>query len=64
MRIGDMIVPAFADRDAFEQVVATIERLPQLQKIGFALQFDAELTAHVTRAPVAAHKVLRAQFYR
>ena len=54
MRIGDVIVPALADRDALEQVVAAIERLPQLQQIGFALQLDAELAAHIARAAVAA----------
>ena len=47
MRVGDVIVPPFADRDALEQIVAAIQRLPQLQQIGFALQLDAELTAHI-----------------
>ena len=38
MRVGDVIVPPLADRDALEQIVAAIQRLPQLQQIGVALQ--------------------------
>ena len=64
MRVGDVIVPAFADRDALKQIVATIQSLPQLQQIGFALQLDAELAAHIARSAVAADEILGAEFRR
>ena len=57
--VGHVVVPALADRDALEQIVAVIERLPQLQQVGVALQADAELPAHDARAAVAADQVLR-----
>ena len=63
MRIGNVIVPAFADRDALEQVVAAIQRLPQLQQICFALQLDAELAPHIARSAVAADEILRLQLH-
>ncbi len=64
MRVGNVVVPPLADRNALEQIVAAVQRLPQLQQIGVALQLDAELTAHVAGAAVAADEILRAQFRR
>ena len=59
--VGHVIVPPFADRDALEQIVAAIERLPQLQDVGLALQLDAELPcARALDAAVAADEILRA----
>ena len=53
---------ALADRDAVKQIVAAIQRLAQLQQIGFALQFDAELTAHRAVAAVAADQIIGLEF--
>ena len=36
VRVGDVVVPALADRNALEQIVAAVQSLPQLQQIGFA----------------------------
>ncbi len=47
MRVGDVIVPPLADRDALVKIVATIKRLPQLHDVGVALQIDTELAAHI-----------------
>ena len=64
MRVGDVVVPPLADRNALEQIVAAIQRLAQLQQIGFALQLDAELPAHRAGAAVAADEIERAQLRR
>ena len=58
LRIGHVIVPAFADRDALVKLFAVIERLPQLEKVAVALQGDAELPPHDARPAVAADEVL------
>src|SRR5262249_46094815 len=62
MGIGNVIMPPFADRDAVEQIVATIKPLPQLQQIGLTLKIDAELATHIARTTVAADEILSAQF--
>ena len=46
MRVGNVIVPPLADRNALKQIVASIQGLPELHQVGFALQLDAELPAH------------------
>ena len=38
LAVGDVIVPALADRDALEQIVAAIQRLAELQHVGLALR--------------------------
>src|SRR4051794_39354166 len=58
VRIGDVIVPPLADRDALEQIVATIERLAELQQVGFALQLDTKLAPHRAGAAVAAGEIV------
>ena len=60
LRVGDVIVPPLADRDALVQVVAAIERLAQLQQVAFAGKLDAELLAHDAGAAVAADQIFRA----
>ncbi len=57
--VGDVIVPAFADRDPLIQVFAVIERLAQLQQVAFARQLDPELAPHGAAAAVAADHILR-----
>jgi hypothetical protein len=37
---------SLADRNAIEEVVAAIQRLPELHQVRFTLQLDAELPAH------------------
>ena len=59
--VGDVIMPALADRDALVEILAVIERLPQLQDVGLALKRDAELPAHQAAAAVAADHVGGAQ---
>src|SRR3974377_858570 len=61
MRVSYVVVPASADWNTLEQIVAAVKRLPQLQQIGFAGKFDAELPSHRTGATVAADEILCAQ---
>ena len=58
--VGHVIVAALADRDAFVEVLAVIQRLAQLLDIGLAVELDAELPAHQAAAAVAPHHVRRA----
>ena len=56
--VGDVIVPTLADRDAIEQALAVMQRLPQLQHTVFvAGELDAELLAHHAGAAVAADQI-------
>ena len=57
--VGDVVVPALADGDALEQVVAAVQRLAELQDVAFAGQLDAELLADGAGAAVAADQVFR-----
>jgi len=59
--VGDVIVPALADRNALVEVLAVIERLPQLLDVGFAVELNAELPAHQAIAAVTAYHVGGAQ---
>jgi len=58
LRVGDVIVAALADGNTLEQVVASIERLTELEDVAFARELDAELPADGAGAAVAADQVL------
>ena len=58
--VGDVIVPALADRDAVEQLLAIVQRLAKLQHAVFvAGKLDAEPLAHHARPAVAADEIGR-----
>ena len=59
--VGHVIMPALADGDAFVEVFAIIERLPQLLQVGLAAELNAELTPHQAAAAVAADHIGGAQ---
>src|SRR5262249_59654457 len=59
--VGDVIMPPLADRDALVQVLAIVERLPQLLDVGLAVELDAEQPAHQAVAAVATGHVGGAQ---
>ena len=59
MRVGNVVVPPLADRNELEQIVSAVQGLAQLQQIGFALQLDADLAAHIARPAVAADALPR-----
>ena len=59
--VGDMIVPTLTDRDAIEEALAVMQRLPQLQHTVFiAGQLYSELLAHHAGAAIAADQIGRA----
>ncbi len=55
--VATMPRPA-VDRNAVEQLVAAIQRLPEFQQIAVAAQLDAELLAHQAAAAVTADEIL------
>ncbi len=59
--VGDVIMPPLADRDALVEILAIIERLPQLLDVGLTAEVDAELPAHQAAAAVAADHIGGAQ---
>src|SRR6185369_17951475 len=58
VRISNVIVPAFSDRNTLKQVIAAVERLPQLQQVGVTAELDAELAPHSAAAAIATDEIM------
>ena len=55
--VRDVIVTPLADRNAFIEIIAIVERLPKLLNVGFAVELDVERPAHQAIAAVATDHV-------
>jgi hypothetical protein len=56
--VTDMVMTAFADRDAFIQVVTSKQRLAHGQHFTFTGQLDAQLLSDRTRSSITSDQVV------